>query len=93
MHITFDYDLDYRFMRLMFWGRTFGLFIRELREKKSRSVEEAARLAGMEAQRWLAIEAGRAPGQELLEPMADALEVDHEVIARLVVFCQDAWED
>jgi transcriptional regulator with XRE-family HTH domain len=93
MSITFDYDLDHCFMRLMFWGRTFGLFIRELREKKGYSVEEAALLAGMETKEWLAIEAGRAPDKELLEPMADALEVDHEVIARLVVFCQDAWED
>ena len=93
MSMTFDYDLDYRYMRSMFWGRTFGLFIRKLREKKGYSVEEATRLAGIEAQSWVAIEAGRAPGKELLESVADALEVDHQVIARLVVFCQDAWDD
>lgn len=91
--MIFDYDLDHRFMRSMFWGRTFGLFIRELREKKGYPAEEAALLAGMETEEWLAVEAGRAPGKEFLEPIADALEVEHEVIARLVVFCQDAWND
>lgn len=47
MSMTFDYDLDHRYMRSMFWGRTFGLFIRELREKKGYPVEEAALLSGM----------------------------------------------
>jgi transcriptional regulator with XRE-family HTH domain len=93
MSMTFDYDLDHHYMRSLFWGSTFGLFIRELREKKGYSAEEASLLAGMETKEWLAVEAGRAPGKELLEPIADALEVDHEVIARLVVFCQDAWDD
>lgn len=40
------------------WGRMFGAFIVSARGKVGLSVEQAATLAGMEAQQWRNIEAG-----------------------------------
>jgi hypothetical protein len=93
MSINFYPETDYGFARRMFWGRAFGLFIREFREKKSRSVEDVSHLAGMEASSWNAIEAGLIPDPEQLHPMADALGLGHDGIERLAMFCQDAWSD
>ena len=92
MSITSRSDLDYDFARRLFWGRTFGLFIQEVREKTGRPVEEAARLAGMETSDWQAMEAGMAPDPEQIHPIADALGLGHDVVERLALFCQDAWE-
>ena len=93
MSINFYPDIDHGFGRRMFWGRTFGLFVKECREKKDRSAEEAARLAGMAARDWKAMEAGMAPDPEQLHPIADALGLGHDVVEGLATFCQDAWED
>ncbi len=84
---------DYNLGRYLFWGRTFGLFVKESREKTGRSVEEAARLAGMEAREWRAMEAGMTPEPEQLHPIGDALELSHRLIDGLAEFCQDAWGD
>lgn len=93
MSINFYPETDYGFARRMFWGRAFGLFIKEFREKKNRSVEAASHLAGMAAPSWKAIEAGLIPGPEQLHLMADAIGLGHDVIERLAMFCQDAWND
>jgi transcriptional regulator with XRE-family HTH domain len=66
---------DLRQANSLFWGRIFGLSIQSGRKKKAYSVEEAARLAGMEASAWLAVEAGRVPeSAEQLRSMASALD-------------------
>ena len=44
------------------WGQFFGDMIREARQERGRSIEEAARLAGMEVAAWKAVEAGQVPG-------------------------------
>ena len=93
MSNNFRPELDYIFARHMFWGRTFGLFIRECRQKIGRSIEEAAPLAGMNARDWRAMEAGMAPEPEQLHSIADALELGHDVIEGLATFCEYAWED
>lgn len=75
------------------WSEFFGLFIRCAREKKCYSVEEAARLAGMETSNWEAIEAGQVPstlGQ--LHSIAAALDMDRSEMRGLVVLCQEAWD-
>jgi transcriptional regulator with XRE-family HTH domain len=75
------------------WGEFFGQFIRSAREKQCRSVEEAARLAGMETSRWEAIEAGQVPTTlEQLHSIAAALEMDRAQMRGLVVFCREAWD-
>jgi transcriptional regulator with XRE-family HTH domain len=74
------------------WGELFGQFIQSSREKKCRSVEEAARLAGMETSRWEAIEAGQVPTTlEQLHSIAAALDMDGAEMRTLVVFCREAW--
>jgi transcriptional regulator with XRE-family HTH domain len=71
-------------------SRLFGTCVEKTREARGRSVEEAARLAGMEASQWAAIEA--VPDPARLRPMAGALECGYEKIALLAFICQGAWE-
>jgi transcriptional regulator with XRE-family HTH domain len=74
------------------WGKLFGRFIQSAREKESRSVEEAARLAGMETSRWEAVEAGQVPSSlEQLLSIAAALNMDRAEMRGLVVLCREAW--
>ena len=66
--------------------------IRERREAISRSVEEAARLAGMESSEWAAVESGHIPADpDRLRSMAAALEVRFDHMVLLVYLCQEAW--
>jgi hypothetical protein len=92
MSITFYDQKNFRRIHRQAWGRFFGLCIGGKREEGGRSVEEVARLAGMETAEWLAVEAGQVPPLEQLLPMADALELGHDKIATLAVLCQEAWE-
>jgi len=90
---TMFYDQDdLRPVRRLVWGRLFGHCVGKTREAAGRSVEEAARLAGMEASEWAAIEAGYVPDPSHLRPMADALELGYDKIAMLAVLCRDGWE-
>ena len=74
------------------WGRLFGRLIRTGREKRGRSVEEVASLAGMEISEWLAIEAGHVPETAAqLHSMAAALGCTDTQMATLVCLCRDAW--
>ena len=80
-------------IRRQTWGKFFGEFIRSARDKKGCSVEEAARLAGMETSRWEAIEAGQVPTtQGQLHSIAVALDMNRAQMSGLVVFCREAWD-
>jgi hypothetical protein len=79
-------------VRRMAWGRLFGNCIEETRIACDRSVDEAARLAGMGTSEWLAIEAGLVPDPAQLNPMSDALGLGFDKIAVLAFICQGAWE-
>jgi hypothetical protein len=83
---------DLRLTRRQSWGRLFGSCIGKTREAAGRSVEGAARLAGMESSEWAAVEAGYVPEAAQLRPMADALEIGYDKIATLAAICRDAWE-
>jgi hypothetical protein len=48
MSMIINCQNDLRQANSRFWGRIFGLSIQSGRKKKAYSVEEAARLAGME---------------------------------------------
>jgi hypothetical protein len=74
-------------------GRLFGFCIQKTRKKANLSIEEAARLSGMQSSEWMAIEEGAVP-QEInrLRAMADAMEISFDKIATLVLVCRDAWE-
>ena len=82
-----------RDFRRMVWGRLFGSLLSEVREQAGRSVEEAARAAGMEAAKWKAVEAGQVPQDWAMAfRMADALRADRRSMVLLVLFCRQAWE-
>ena len=63
------------------------------RKNAGLSIEEAARLSGMEVSEWMAIEDGHAP-QDInrLRAMADAMEISFDRIAMVVLLCREAWE-
>ena len=66
--------------------------IEKTREACGRSLEEAARLSGMETSEWAAIEAGCVPDPAQLHPISDALGLRYDKIAMLAFICQGAWE-
>jgi Helix-turn-helix domain len=92
MSMMFYGQDDLRPVRRLVWGRLFGQCVGKTREAAGRSVEEAARLAGMEASEWASVEAGFVPDPAWLRPMADALELGYDRIATMAVLCRDAWE-
>jgi hypothetical protein len=92
MSITFHVQDDLRQASRQSWGRLFGTCIEKTREACGRSLEEAARLSGMETAEWAAIEAGCVPDPRQLHPMSDALGLRHDKIAMLAFLCQGAWE-
>ena len=93
MSMMFYVQDDLPLTRRQAWGRLFGICIEKTREAGCRSVEEAARLAGMEASQWEAIEAGYVPADSTqLRSMAGALECGYEKIATLAFICQGAGE-
>ncbi len=76
------------------WRRIFGSMLQEMRETAGRSIEEAARLAGMESSEWASVEAGYILADPAwLRPMADALAISFDQLAPLVLICQGAWQD
>ena len=75
------------------WGRFFGKFIESGREKAGLSIEQAAELAGMEAGRWSAIEAGSwlPRTREQFRVMADVLNIEWALMTRIILMCRQAW--
>ena len=74
-------------------GRLFGSCIQEARKKADLSIEQAARLSGMEASEWMAIEEGTVPQDpSRLRAMADAMQISFDQIGNLVLLCRAAWE-
>ena len=74
-------------------SRLFGFCIQETRLRAGLSIEEAARLSGMELSQWMAIEDGNVP-QDIneLRAMAETLHINFETIASWVLVCRGAWE-
>ena len=74
--------------------RLFGSMVQDRREDIDRSVEDAARLAGMECSEWSAIEAGHIPADPArLRSMAATLEIRFDQLVMMVHLCQDAWAE
>ncbi len=93
MSMIINNQEDFNRVNHQVWGQLFGLFIQKGREKGSRSVKEAAGVAGMEQSEWLAVEAGRVPetAAQLLS-MAGALEFSDVQLANVTCLCRDAWK-
>jgi transcriptional regulator with XRE-family HTH domain len=80
-------------LRRTVWGRMFGHCIQETRKKADLSLEEAARLSGMESSEWMSVEEGNVPRDiNQLRAMADAMAINFDKIATLVLVCREAWE-
>ena len=76
-------------IRRRVWDQMFGQLIQGARETGGRSIEETARLAGMEVSEWEAIEAGYVPTDTgRLRSMAGALEMDWNRMTSLALFCR-----
>jgi len=74
--------------------RLFGSMVQDSREMIQRSVEDCARLAGMEPSEWAAIEAGYVPADPAkLRSMAAALEIRYDQLLMMVHLCQGAWAE
>ena len=74
------------------WAQLFGGLLRDAREERGRSVEEAAEAAGMKVAEWEAVEDGRVPENwEKARRISDGLGTDDLGMATLVLFCQEAW--
>lgn len=66
------------------WRWLFAETIRDLRELRRLSIEQAARLAGMQFSEWEAMETGHPPvDSERLRPVAAVLEVDWAELSQL----------
>ena len=70
--------------------RLFGIMIQDVRVFTARSVEEAARLAGMEPSEWAAVEDGDIVVDPAW-PMADALGICFDQMVTMVHLSQFAW--
>ena len=80
-------------LRRKAWGRLFGLGIRATRTEAGLSIEDAARLTGIEVSEWAAIEDGHVPQEtNQLRSMAATLEVSFDRILNMVLLCREAWE-
>jgi transcriptional regulator with XRE-family HTH domain len=80
-------------LRRQSWGRLFGLGIRASRTEAGLTIEEAARLSGIELSEWMAIEDGHVPQEtDRLRSMAAVLEVSSEKMLNWVALCREAWE-
>lgn len=77
-------------LRRQVWGRMFGRGIQSARTEAGLSVEEAARLAGIEVSEWTAIEEGHVP-QELNRLRDLAAVLGSEKIGNWALLCQEAW--
>jgi transcriptional regulator with XRE-family HTH domain len=80
-------------LRRRFGAGIFAKAVQHNRQARGLSVEEAARLAGMEASEWAAIEAGSVPQTPAeLRSIAGTLEIGYDRLLNLVLLCRDAWD-
>lgn len=61
--------------RRQFYASALARYIRRRRTELGMTIEQAAKLAGMEISGWMSIEAGWVPEDRELSPVAEVLEV------------------
>ena len=61
--------------RREFYASALGRYIRRRRTELGMTIEQAAKLAGLELSGWMALEAGWIPEDRELSPVAEVLEV------------------
>jgi transcriptional regulator with XRE-family HTH domain len=79
--------------RRQMWGHLFGRAIQSNRQTAGLSIEQAARLSGMEISEWTAMEEGCVPQTtDQLHSIAGTLEISYDKLLNLVLLCRQAWE-
>ena len=75
------------------WARVFGRFIFSARERAGLSIENAARVAGMDPRNWRATESGSwlPATKQQLQLMAAAVHIDWPIMVRIITLCRSAW--
>jgi transcriptional regulator with XRE-family HTH domain len=75
------------------WSRMFGSFMASGREKAGLSVEQAAEMTGIGAQRWSAMEAGEwlPETRQQFHLVAVALDIEWDTMVSIVMMCREAW--
>ena len=74
-------------------SRLFGLRIQAARQEAGLSLEQAARLAGIEVSEWMAVEDGHVPQTvNRLRAMAAVLEISFDRMASMVRLCREPCE-
>jgi len=75
------------------WSRVFGSFMGSAREKAGISVEQAAGMTCIGAQRWSAMEAGDwlPETRQQFHLIASALDIDWDTMVGVVMMCRGAW--
>jgi len=75
------------------WARLFGSFMASGREKAALSVEKAAEMTGIGAQRWSAMEAGDwlPETRQQFHLIAAALDIEWSLMVSIVRMCSQAW--
>ena len=75
------------------WARMFGSFMASGRDKAGLTVEQASALAGMEAERWSAMEAGDClpETRQQFQLVAAALDIEWSLMVSIVMMCRGAW--
>ena len=61
--------------RRQFYAAALGRYIHSRRTELGMTIEQAAKLAGMEISSWMSLEAGWIPEDHELSPVAEVLEV------------------
>ena len=75
------------------FSRLFGSFMASAREKAALTVEQAARMTGIGAQRWSAMEAGDwlPETRQQFHLVAAALDIEWDTMVGIVMMCRGAW--
>lgn len=76
-----------------FYACALARYVRRRRAELGMTVEEAAKLAGMQISEWLALEAGWVPSERSeMRPIAEVLETSVSQISVLALICRHAQD-
>jgi transcriptional regulator with XRE-family HTH domain len=78
--------------RRQFYGSALARYVRRRRTELGMTIEQAAKLAGMQMSEWLSLEAGWVPQSSELWPVAEVLETRNAQIVFLALISRCSYE-